>query len=281
MSGSEGGFRRDSRLSEMGSGEIPTSLWMVPYADLMSNMVILFLSLFAYSYVTRTPEYERAVARLENEVAPQKQEEQKRARLEEAQLAVDLKGLLKGLSLDEFGVRVTSKYVHLTLPTPVLFHLGSDRLSPEAAALLNPLARLLARVPNPVLVEGHTDDVPITGGRLRTNWELSAARSFSVIEFFAAQGLAPERFRARGYGEYRPVASNDTPEGRQRNRRIEIRLVRNIETTTAPETAFSAAPTAAAGAAPTSTSASEAKPGFESEQPKPAIDPTASRGVSL
>jgi chemotaxis protein MotB len=82
-----------------------------------------------------------------------------------------------------------------------------------------------------VLVGGHTDTVPIVGGRLRTNWELSAARAFSVIEFFAGQGLAPERFLARGYGEYRPVAPNDTEQGRRRNRRIEIRLVREVRKT--------------------------------------------------
>ena len=68
--------------------------------------------------------------------------------------------------------------------------------------------------------------LPIRGGRHKTNWELSAARSFSVIRFFLKKGLKPERFSARGYGEYRPVADNSTTTGRSKNRRIEIAIVR-------------------------------------------------------
>jgi len=224
------GSRSRRFLVQLGGSEgLDTSLWMVPYADLMSNMVILFLALFAYSYAdNRSPEYEKAVAQIEKEMAPAKTQSEADAKLREAELAMRMKEEMQRLELDDFGIRVTARYVHLTLPTPVLFDLGSDRLSPDAARVLAPLAKLFAEAPNPVLVGGHTDPVPIVGGRLRTNWELSAARSFSVIEFFVGQGLAPERFLARGYGEYRPVAPNDTEQGRRRNRRIEIRLVREV-----------------------------------------------------
>ncbi|MBI3565418.1 MAG: OmpA family protein [Elusimicrobia bacterium] len=203
-----------------------TQLWMVPYADLMSTLVLLFMSLFAYSYANRTPEYERTLAKIEAEVSANKHSRAAQAKVDEAQLAVEMRKELDGLALKDFGVQVDSRYVRLTLPAPVLFSEGSVKLDPRAAAVLTPVARLLARSPAPVLVEGHTDDVRIAGGRFRSNWELAAGRSFSVIEFLVAQGLAPERFTARGYGEHRPVASNATPEGRARNRRIEISLVR-------------------------------------------------------
>lgn len=205
-----------------------TQLWMVPYADLMSTLVLLFMSLFAYSYANRTPEVQHTLAKLEQEVTTDRRAGAAQEKVDEAALAVEMKKRLDGLALADFGVQVDERYVRLTLPAPVLFAEGSTKLAPEAAKVLGPLAKLLARSRQPVLVEGHTDDVPIAGGRFRSNWELAAGRSFAVIEYFLAQGLAPERFHARGYGEHRPVADNATPEGRARNRRIEISLVREI-----------------------------------------------------
>ncbi|MEK7389006.1 MAG: OmpA family protein [Elusimicrobiota bacterium] len=207
--------------------EDTTQLWMIPYADLMSTLVLLFMSLFAYSYGERPPEYDRALAHMEKQLTRGKQAD---TRFEETELAVKIKEEMGRLRLSEFGVRVTARRVRLTLPNPVLFAEGSARLSPEAGDILEPLARLFSQGDNPILVEGHTDDVRIVGGRFRTNWELSAARSFSVIEFLIKQGLQPERFQARGYGPYRPVASNATREGKSRNRRIEISLIREAKT---------------------------------------------------
>ncbi|MDX6771026.1 MAG: OmpA family protein [Elusimicrobiota bacterium] len=205
-----------------------SQLWMVPYADLMSCLVLLFMSLFAYSFQNKGPEVQKALARIETDVSAPTQATAAEERLAETDLAVRIKEELDGLKLKDFGVEVDARSVKLTLPSPVLFAEGSVRLSPEADAVLAPLATLLARYPNPVLVEGHTDDVRIVGGRFRSNFELSAGRSFSVIESFLARGLAPGRFHARGYGEHRPVASNATAAGRAANRRIEISLVREL-----------------------------------------------------
>ncbi|MEK7383453.1 MAG: flagellar motor protein MotB, partial [Elusimicrobiota bacterium] len=145
-----------------------TQLWMVPYADLMSVLVLLFMSLFAMSYAKRPPEYDRALASIEAELSDGAQAQE---RLQETELAVKIKLELDRLALRDFGVQVNSRRVRLTLPSPVLFTEGSAHLSPDAARVLAPLARLFAQCPNPVLVEGHTDDVRIVGGHLRTNWE--------------------------------------------------------------------------------------------------------------
>jgi chemotaxis protein MotB len=204
-----------------------TQLWMIPYADLMSTLVLLFMSLFAYSYAEHPPEYDQALAHMEQELS---NGQHGNARVQETELAVKIKQALNRLELSDFGVRVTSRDVRLTLPNPVLYEPGSAELSPDAGAILIPLARLFSECSNPILIEGYTDDVRIVGGRYKSNWELSAARSFAVIQFLVAQGLAPERFQARGYGEYRPVASNATPEGRAQNRRIEISLIRETRT---------------------------------------------------
>ncbi|MFI5361641.1 MAG: flagellar motor protein MotB [Elusimicrobiota bacterium] len=208
-----------------------TQLWMIPYADLMSTLVLLFMSLFAYSYSEHPPEYDRALAHMEKELASGAQAD---ARAHETDLAVKIKAELGRLGLSEFGVRVTSRQVRLTLPNPVLFGEGSARLSPAAGAVLAPLARLFAECSNPIRIEGHTDDVRIVGGRFQSNWELSAARSFAVAEFLTKSGLSPERFEARGYGQYKPLASNETAAGREQNRRIEISLIRETRKEAAP-----------------------------------------------
>ena len=189
---------------------------MVPYADLMSVLVILFLALFAYAYVQKPPEFERAVARMKKDLDSSSTAARVQAR--EADLAVNVKQELDRLALRDFGLRITSRHIHLILPEPVLFSPGSAALHPGAGRVLTPLAKLFAGIPNPIIVQGHTDDSPVVRGRIRNNWELSASRAFSVGAFLMENGLAPERFNARGYGEYRPVASNITAAGRAKNR---------------------------------------------------------------
>ena len=217
-----------ARNPESAPQELNPGLWMVPYADLMSNLMILFLALFVQSYASRGAAMENALMQVQAELAKPSAAAAAAKSLEESKLAVELEKAVEGLTLEEMGVRITRRYIHLSLPAPVLFSEGSDRLSEEGRRALVPIAAAFARVPNPILVAGHTDDRPIVGGRHKTNWELSAARAFSVIEFLRAQGLAAPRFRARGHGEFRPVSANDTPEGRRRNRRIELSLVREV-----------------------------------------------------
>ncbi|MBI5594901.1 MAG: OmpA family protein [Elusimicrobia bacterium] len=216
-----------ARDAERVPQELNPGLWMVPYADLMSNLMILFLALFVTSYARHGAAADKALSQVQAEMARPSDAAAAAKRLTESKLAVELEKAMAGLTLDEMGVRVTRRYIHLTLPAPVLFAEGSDRLSAEGLRALTPLAKLLSGVPNPVLVSGHTDPLPIVGGRHKTNWELSAARAFAVIEFFRAQGLQAGRFRARGYGEFHPAADNATAQGRARNRRIELSLVRD------------------------------------------------------
>jgi chemotaxis protein MotB len=85
---------------------------------------------------------------------------------------------------------------------------------------------------NAVIVEGHTDSTRIIGKKFRSNRELSLFRAFSVIDFLIKNGFPPEKLSAYGYGEFKPVASNETEEGRAKNRRIEIIVLRQEEKTT-------------------------------------------------
>jgi chemotaxis protein MotB len=109
----------------------------------------------------------------------------------------------------------------------ILFDSGEAALKPQGKAVLEKLAAVLADSDRLVRVQGHTDNVPIAGRLAQTyptNWELSAARAVNVVRFLAEKGLEPQRLSASAQSEYRPRASNDTPEGRQKNRRIEILL---------------------------------------------------------
>jgi chemotaxis protein MotB len=105
----------------------------------------------------------------------------------------------------------------------VLFDVGEARISFQGMIVLERCGEILARIPNRVRVEGHSDDIPIMGGPYGTNWELSTARAVQVLRFFTEPlGLDPQRFSAVGYGEYRPLVPNTDPENRAKNRRAEI-----------------------------------------------------------
>ncbi len=111
----------------------------------------------------------------------------------------------------------------------ILFDSGRAEVKPEGLEVLKRVVAILMEVTDKTIrVEGHTDNVPISGAlvkRYPTNWELSAARSITVTRYLEKEGLDPALLSAAAFGEYQPVADNDTPEGRAKNRRIAIILL--------------------------------------------------------
>jgi chemotaxis protein MotB len=117
----------------------------------------------------------------------------------------------------------------LQLRNDVLFDSGRVDIKKEGKDALAEVARILATLEDRELqVAGHTDNVPIASARFPSNWELSAARALAVVHHLIDRGVKPKLLSAAGYGEHDPVASNDKPEGRARNRRIEIVLMPDI-----------------------------------------------------
>jgi chemotaxis protein MotB len=112
--------------------------------------------------------------------------------------------------------------VEVEIRTDILFASGSSTLSEPALPPLNILAATLSKYPNPIRVEGHTDNRPINTKTFPSNWELSAARAASVVHLFAKGGVDAARLTVIGLGEFRPAQSNDTVEGRNANRRVLI-----------------------------------------------------------
>jgi chemotaxis protein MotB len=116
----------------------------------------------------------------------------------------------------------TEKGLAVEINASVLFAPAQAVLQPDSITALTAVAETLAKVDNPIDVEGHSDVIPIATALYPSNWELSSARASSVVRLFIDNGVAPERLVAVGYAAMRPVDSNDTAEGRQRNRRVTL-----------------------------------------------------------
>jgi len=145
-------------------------------------------------------------------------------RLLEERLAQEIKD--KQLSL-----RMSEKGLVITFVADVLFDSGKAKIRTEAYDSLNKVAQVLQEnVPQlNIGIEGHTDNIPIKSSGWKSNWELSSARALSVLHYLVDnKGISPERVSAIGYGEYTPVSSNDTREGRQLNRRVEIVILPQV-----------------------------------------------------
>lgn len=125
---------------------------------------------------------------------------------------------------EQIEVNVRTGGVNLEIRDNILFTPASAALTEEGIALLHELAALLLEQPFTLSVEGHTDSVPIETTRYPSNWELSSARAAIVTRSLIDQGIVPDRLRAIGYGDTRPLADNGTPEGRSRNRRVSFVL---------------------------------------------------------
>ncbi|BAN69594.1 flagellar motor protein MotD [endosymbiont of unidentified scaly snail isolate Monju] len=122
-------------------------------------------------------------------------------------------------------IRMNGDRIEVDMKARLLFSSGDARLSADAMNALGQVARSLVAIPNPIQVEGHTDNVPIANAVYRSNWELSAARAASVVQFLQSQGVDPRRLAAVGRGEYHPIADNSSEEGRARNRRVTLLIL--------------------------------------------------------
>lgn len=160
----------------------------------------------------------------------EKEEELERERARAAELRAELDKSLADFSEREhlYLEQIEEKTI-ITLPGEVLFSSSSTRLSSSGKDVLDRIADVIRGYPDrEVLIEGHTDDVQIAidyRDKYPSNWELSSARAQSVLRYFLSEhGLPGERVAAIGRGEYKPVADNDSPEGRAMNRRVVIHL---------------------------------------------------------
>ncbi|MDD5107967.1 MAG: OmpA family protein [Candidatus Omnitrophica bacterium] len=172
-------------------------------------------------------------------------------KIDELNAQLDELARSKGLLEQKLGSEINDKQIKLqmmekglviTVVGDLLFDSGKSKIRPEAYPLLSKVSSVLKDNMSQfsVGIEGHTDNVPIKQSGWKSNWELSTARALSVLHYLVAdQGISPERLSAIGYGEYRPVASNDTKDGRKQNRRVEIVILPNVTKVKGGSAAFS------------------------------------------
>jgi chemotaxis protein MotB len=134
----------------------------------------------------------------------------------------------KGLSQD-VQVEQVDEGVLLRFKDKVLFDSGEAVLKSDSISTLEKLADILREHNNTILIEGHTDNVPISNSKFKDNWELSTERAISVVRYFtqelpADKRLDPKKFEIMGFGEHKPIAPNDNAQNRQKNRRIEVTI---------------------------------------------------------
>jgi chemotaxis protein MotB len=127
---------------------------------------------------------------------------------------------------DRVSVEVSARGLVISLQEAGFFDSGSAMIKPGASTLLAEIAQVLSPYDNAISFEGHTDNQPIRSALFPSNWELSSARAISLAHHFIDRyGVAPQRLSVTGYGEFRPVTTNSTEEGRKRNRRVDIVLL--------------------------------------------------------
>ena len=248
-----------------GDGHADDERWLLTYADMITLLMALFMVLFSISSVN-VSKFETLKETLQNAFSPKvlsgggsilpdggasrspqppsqqptpaavprqledradqgRRDEQEDFRRLKRQHDADPRSPGVTASID---TQIHSRALVIRLLTDdVVFDSGSATLKPEAAPLLAKISALVnVDASHPISVGGHTDDVPIATGRFPSNWELSAARAAGVARFLTGHGVAATRLEATGVADQRPIATNTTEEGRSRNRRVEIALLR-------------------------------------------------------
>ncbi len=204
--------------------------WLVSYADFITLLFAFFVVMYSTSSVNEgkfraVSESAQAAFNPSHysarkiEVGP-KLSEQSTARLEHI---ASIKRILKDLEKkDLINVFQDRRGIVIRIKDTALFDSGSTEIKKEALNAVDRLAESLATMKEDIQVEGHTDNIPINSVQFPSNWELSSARATSILRRFISHGIDPKRLTAIGYGEYRPIAENDTEEGRGKNRRVDI-----------------------------------------------------------
>ena len=223
--------RREDLENQLNKG----ALWAVTYGDLMSYLMIFFLIMFSFTMAktdkTKSRKYEESMNNLQKAFGG-KVDQKRLDRMEDDKKADNFEEKMKEtVQTTELSsliqMQSNERKVKLVLPEGVLFTSGSATLKEPAKKILAPMADELKMVNKDIIIEGHTDNVPIKSGKYTSNWELSMARAYSVLVFFSEQGIPAKNLAGLGYGDNRPIGDNATMEGRAKNRRIEISLMKS------------------------------------------------------
>jgi chemotaxis protein MotB len=208
--------------------------WLISYTDLITILLILFAAVAAqglHSSGTSAPRQALAQITLPAHAVPAQAVPKPPSAppppaskpVSQDPILIQAEKKLQALGLDS---RLEKRGLVISLPQAVLFPSGEDRVMPAAFPMVSEIADVLASVPNKVALVGHADSVPIHNKRFQNNWELSAARSVKLLELLTTRyGIADSRFSVQSEGSNDPRDTNETPDGRAENRRVDILLL--------------------------------------------------------
>lgn len=224
--------------------------WLLPYSDMMTLLLALFIVMFAMSKVDNQkmaqmsqqfnvifsgsntvvkgsggndnsikPDTESSKANENNSVVEQDKM---------AAMKVELEQEIKNQGYaDKVKVDLNGDGLNITIQDTVIFNSGNADILPAFDPVLNQISSMMKSVDNEIRISGHTDNVPISNREFRSNWDLSYKRALNVMSYIVNIGQAnPNKFSIQAYGEYRPKYDNLTEDGRAKNRRVEILIVR-------------------------------------------------------
>lgn len=209
--------------------------WLLTYSDLITLLMIFFVVMYSMSNLDKV-KYEKIVRSMSgamggNSFFSDITEQSGSPKEEEKDEFKDLKEKINNIASqnenkDEIVATEYEKGLVISFKDGILFDSGSDILKEESYNKLYEIGESLKGTCSYARIEGHTDNIPIHKDLFSSNWELSSARATTVLNFFVKNGyISPEKICSVGYGEYRPVDTNDTESGRNNNRRVDIVLV--------------------------------------------------------
>jgi chemotaxis protein MotB len=199
--------------------------WLTVYSDMMTNLMLFFLMLFAMTSLSAEEK-----DKIYNSMKKNMSTIQEKARFKEiVRVEKETKDKITEVvsQYNMARIDVSEKYISINLPNPILFEVASEELMDEGKEVLAQLAQVFKTIPQEIVVEGHTDNQPL-GGKMKyfSNWELSAARAMTAVNQLISRGINPSRLSAVAFGQYHSIYPNDTEENRAKNRRIEINILR-------------------------------------------------------
>lgn len=211
--------------------------WVVSYADFTTVLLALFVFLFALSNNDniKIKDFKESIKKefkqekfLSKNTLPKNENEINV--INEAEKNDSLFELVKNNLGKDSKIEVieNEKGITLRLKDTLLFDSASAEIKNSSLKTVSDIANFLTTIDNPVIIEGHTDSIPIKNSMYATNWELSSARAINLIKYLTENyKLSPKRLSAVGYGEYAPIYDNTTNKGREKNRRVDIIILDN------------------------------------------------------
>jgi chemotaxis protein MotB len=234
--------RRDRSTEENGSG----NEWLTTYSDLVTLLLCFFVLLFSFSEID-AKKFEAIIRSFQGSLSVLdggktidddqfiNQAMQSNKLFRDQEEVESMERLYQ--QLDEYihqnnlqatvVLAVEERGLLIRFNDQVLFDSGKADIKKEVEKILDDIGKILNQNQKLIRVEGHTDNVPIHTQKYPSNWELSTARAVNVVKFFIERtGISPARLSAAGYSEYHPIASNDTSENRQKNRRVDVVILK-------------------------------------------------------